>query len=79
MRELVCDSCGAQRNELVPAQSVLLNTMTFNLCNDCKEAGKEPRWLIILVAREGRDVTHWIAERLYEGEVISPELLSRLS
>lgn len=71
MRELVCDSCGGQRFTLTSVQSRLLKTMTFNLCNDCKEVGKEPRWLIVLAARSGQDVNHWLSERLYDGEDIA--------
>lgn len=76
MRELVCDSCGGQRNQLVSAKSKLLKSMTFNLCNGCKNSGKEPRWLIVLAARNGQDVSHWLSEQLYEGDVIRQEDLS---
>ncbi|QGH78372.1 hypothetical protein SEA_TRIBUTE_222 [Streptomyces phage Tribute] len=76
MRELVCDSCGGQRFSLVSAQSKLLKSMTFNLCNDCKESGKEPRWLIVLAARDGQDVSHWLSNQLYDGEAIRQEDLN---
>ncbi|QNN98434.1 hypothetical protein SEA_LILMARTIN_225 [Streptomyces phage LilMartin] len=76
MRELVCDSCGGQRFTLTSAQSKLLNTMTFNLCNDCKDSGKEPRWLIVLAARNGQDVTHWLSNQLYDGAEIKQEDLN---
>ena len=48
--------------------------MTFNLCTDCKESGKEPRWLIVLAARDGQDVSHWLDNRLYEGEITQEDL-----
>ena len=76
MRELVCDSCGRQRFNLTSAQSRLLTSMTFNLCNDCKDRGKEPRWLVVLAARNGQDVNHWLANQLYEGAVILQEDLN---
>jgi hypothetical protein len=76
VRELVCDSCGVQRFRLVSAQSKLLNSMTFNLCSDCKDSGKEPRWLVVLAARNGQDVSHWLSNQLYEGEAINGEDLS---
>jgi hypothetical protein len=76
VRELVCDSCGGQRFNLVSAQSSLLKSMTFNLCNDCKDSGKEPRWLVVLAARNGQDVSHWLSNQLYEGEAINQEDLN---
>jgi len=76
VRELVCDSCGGQRFNLVSAQSNLLKSMTFNLCNDCKDSGKEPRWLIVLAARNGQDVSHWLVNELYEGKTIKQEDLN---
>jgi hypothetical protein len=76
VRELLCDSCGEQRFQLVSAKSKLLKSMTFNLCNSCKNSGKEPRWLIVLAARDGQDVSYWLSEQLYEGDVISQEDLS---
>jgi hypothetical protein len=74
VKELVCDSCGVQRLNLVSAQSKLLSSMTFNLCNDCKDNGKEPRWLVVLAARHGQDVSHWINNKLYEGVIKSEDL-----
>jgi hypothetical protein len=50
--------------------------MTFNLCNDCKDSGKEPRWLVVLAARNGQDVSHWLSNQLYEGEAINQEDLN---
>ena len=76
MKELVCDSCGGQRFNLVSAKSKLLKSMTFNLCNGCKDADKEPRWLIVLAARNGQDVSYWLSNQLYEGETINQEDLS---
>lgn len=76
MRELLCDSCGGQRFHLVSAKSKLLKSMTFNLCNSCKDSGKEPRWLIVLAARDGQDVSYWLSNQLYEGDTIMQEDLS---
>lgn len=76
MRDLVCDSCGEQRYQLVSVKSKLLKSMIFNLCNGCKDSGKEPRWLIVLAARDGQDVTHWLSNQLYEGDTIKQEDLN---
>lgn len=69
MRELLCDSCEEQRFTLTPVQSKLLTTMTFNMCNDCREGEMEPRWLIVLAARSGQDVSHWLSNKLYHGDI----------
>lgn len=76
MNELVCDSCGNQRFSLVSVKSKLLKSMTFNLCNSCNDSDKEPRWLIVLAARDGQDVSFWLSNQLYEGEVIGQEDLN---
>jgi hypothetical protein len=70
VNELVCDSCGAQRNTLVSKQSEIMKTMTFNFCTNCSDDGFEPRWLIILIGRTGKDVSPWLDERKYVGEDI---------
>ncbi|AIW02686.1 hypothetical protein KNV00_gp079 [Streptomyces phage Bmoc] len=76
MRELVCDSCGGQRFSLTSVQSKLLGTMSFNLCNGCKDDGREPRWLIVLAARNGQDVSPWLDNKLYDGAEIKQEDLN---
>lgn len=70
MNEIVCDSCGSQRNILVTKRSEIYPMMVFNFCNPCESADMEPRWLIILAARAGRDVTLWLEEKRYIGEDI---------
>jgi hypothetical protein len=70
MNEMVCDSCGAQRNILTTKRSEIYKLMAFSLCNPCSESNMEPRWLIILAARAGKDVSLWLAERRYNGEDI---------
>lgn len=76
MKELVCDSCGNQRSHLTSVPSKLLKDMTFNFCNDCKEGKMEPRWLIVLAARQGQDVSYWIDNHMYHGSEIEPEHLN---
>lgn len=44
--------------------------MVFNFCNPCESADMEPRWLIILAARAGKDMTLWLEEKRYIGEDI---------
>jgi hypothetical protein len=47
-----------------------MKTMTFNFCTNCSDDGFEPRWLIILIGRTGKDVSPWLDERKYVGEDI---------
>ncbi|QMP84335.1 hypothetical protein HUN41_00246 [Streptomyces phage Coruscant] len=67
---MVCDSCGAQRNVLTTKKSEIYKLMVFSFCHSCTEKNMEPRWLIILAARAGKDVSFWLEERRYEGEDI---------
>lgn len=73
MNELVCDSCGKQRNTLTSKTSEIMGTMNFNFCTDCLNGEYEPRWLIILMGRSGKDVSKWLDNKKYEGEDISVE------
>jgi protein-arginine kinase activator protein McsA len=70
-----CQSCDKQRNELHVKKSRLMAGMTLNLCNECIETKKEPRFLIILTGRlEGSQfVADYIKNRRYCG----PEITAR--
>lgn len=67
---MVCDSCGSQRNALTTKRSDLYSQMVFNFCTSCVEGNMEPRWLVILAARAGKDVASLISDRRYIGEDI---------
>jgi hypothetical protein len=67
---MVCDSCGSQRNALTTQRSDIYKLMVVSFCNPCSESNMEPRWLIILAARAGKDVTLWLEEKRYIGEDI---------
>lgn len=76
MKDIVCDSCGKQRETLIAVVSKLMESMKFNLCNHCNtdEFQMEPRWLLILVGRQGENVEYWVNNRLYCGEDVEPLL-----
>jgi hypothetical protein len=76
VNEIVCDSCGGQRSQLTSVSSELLKNMKFNFCGNCEIEGMEPRWLIVLAARQGRDVSRWLDNHLYHGDDIEPEHLN---
>lgn len=72
MSEVVCACCKEQRAELRGQKSRLIPSNRFMLCNSCKQAGHEPRYVIILVARaEGTDaVAEYIRGKKYHGAAI---------
>lgn len=75
---MVCQSCGAQRNEIHARPSRLMAGMTLLLCNECIELKREPRFMIILVGRRDghQKVLDYIKNRRYVGkEITAKELM----
>jgi hypothetical protein len=68
-----CQVCDQHRAELHARKSRLMAGMTLTLCNDCINAKREPRFLIILVGRqEGpAKVADYIRTRRYCGKEIT--------
>ena len=78
-----CEVCGLQRKPgLIHARpSKIMKSQTLLICNKCEEAGLEPRWLVVLVAKlRGLDhVREYIIKHRYPGEVIkAPEIATPL-
>lgn len=72
-RELVCQSCGAQKMSLRKIKSSLITTMELIMCNTCVANKYEPRFIVILAARTigiGDGVRKIISDRRYIGEEI---------
>lgn len=76
MTDTLCQICDKQRNSLVNHKSLINPSMEFMVCSRCAEDNLEPRWLVILMGRSGKDVTKWIDLRLYAGNDITPEHLN---
>lgn len=77
---MVCSVCNGHRDQLHPRKSKLLKTVTLFLCNDCLKAQKEPRYLIILVARTKGplSVLDYVKHHRYHGEaILARELLAK--
>lgn len=78
---VVCSVCSGQREQLTPKKSKLLKTMTLYLCGECLKGNKEPRYLIILVARTKGPTTviDYVKHHRYAGEpILAKELLAKL-
>lgn len=67
-----CTSCHAQKYKLRVRKSKLVNGVNLFLCDACFVGKKEPRWAIILIARQfGHEaVADWIKNNRYVGEPI---------
>lgn len=67
-----CQSCGKPKAELSIVSSKVMAGSKWNLCEDCKSNGYEPRWALILVGRSlGLDrIKTYISKRKYVGEEI---------
>lgn len=75
--ELSCTVCRKQKFNLRPRKSKLLPSMPMFLCNECFEEKREPRFLVIMVARkEGvTAVRDYIRHHRYYGDKIRAEEL----
>ena len=75
--DLTCTVCRRHRAQLRPRKSKLSPGMAMFLCNECFDGKREPRFLVILVAR--RDgvaaVRDYIRSHRYYGDKIRAEEL----
>lgn len=79
MTDTVCTVCQRHKAQLKPKKSQLNPSMTMFLCNECAAAKREPRFLVILMARaEGiESVRDYIRNHRYVGdEIIAEELIN---
>ena len=70
-----CNSCDRPKNELHPRKSILIKGITLYLCQNCIDAKYEPRWVIILSARQNgiASVREYIVKNRYVGDPIRAE------
>jgi len=70
---MICSVCKRNRDNVTPKQSDLMPSIRLFLCNECLDAGKEPRYVIVLVARGGDalSVKSYIKDHRYVGEAIT--------
>lgn len=66
-----CQCCGKPKARLHRKNSMLIESMELLLCTDCKNAGKEPRHMVVLAAASGIDVRDFVVKRLYCGEELT--------
>lgn len=71
---MICQSCGKHKNDLTTKKSSLLSGINLFMCATCIESKFEPRWVIILAARQNEDpsvVRDFIVKKRYIGRDIS--------
>lgn len=78
MSDVKCTVCRRQRHTLRPRKSKLNPSMQMFLCNECFEAKREPRFLVVLIARDPnmggiRAVRDYIRNHRYYGDKIKAE------
>lgn len=75
--EMDCTVCQKQKAKLKPRKSKLMPNSVLWLCTDCLESRKEPRWAVIMVARDPEQgitvVRDYIIKHRYEGDKIRAE------
>lgn len=70
---MLCSVCKRNRDNVTPKSSDLMPSIRLFLCGECLEAGKEPRYIIVLVARGGEStsVKPYIKDHRYVGDPIT--------
>lgn len=75
---MLCYSCGKQKNELSLRKSSLIQGINLMMCETCIENKFEPRWVIILAARQQgtNAIRDYIVKHRYIGkEILGSELI----
>lgn len=81
MTELTCTSCSRQRRNLKGRRSSVVKGQQIILCTECSEKGYEPRFLLIMAARQhGVDkiADFLLKDRYHQGDkgpILAKELL----
>ena len=65
-----CQCCGHQKSTLRGVDSELAPGVALVLCESCRSEGHQPRWLVALSAKSGRDVRKYITEKNYCGKIL---------
>lgn len=77
--DLTCTVCRRHRANLRPRKSKLMPGLAMFLCNECFEGKREPRFAVILVARDPKQglsvVRDYIRQHRYYGDKIKAEEL----
>jgi len=69
---MICYSCSKQKHRLTPVRSSIMN-ISLIMCDSCIESKMEPRWTIILAARQygSEKVRDFVVKRRYHGKDIT--------
>ncbi len=77
--DLICTVCRGHRAQFKTRKSKLIPSMTLVLCSDCIDLGREPRFAIIMVARDPEQglvkVRDYIKHHRYVGDKIEAKEL----
>lgn len=77
--ELKCTVCRRHKSSLRPRKSKLMPGLPLFLCNECFEEKREPRFVVIMVARDPEQglvaVRDYIRHHRYFGDKIKAEEL----
>lgn len=78
--DMTCTVCRRHRAQLRPRKSKLMPNTPMFLCNECFDLKREPRWAVIMVARDPEQglptVRDYIKGRRYYGDkIVAEEIL----
>lgn len=65
---ITCQCCKQQRAKLEAKQSRLVESMNFICCSLCRKAEHEPRYILVLAAKSGKNVSEHVKNHKYCGK-----------
>lgn len=70
---MTCSVCKNDRNTVTPKKSALMSSVQLILCNECLEARREPRYIIIMAGRSGKtkEIRPFLKNKRYVGKEIT--------
>lgn len=73
-----CQCCGRQAHDLDVQESELLNGMRWAMCKGCIVKNHQPRFVVLMAGRIGRDVREFIVNKRYCGKELTAREITTL-
>ena len=68
-----CQCCGKQKSRLASKDSQLIQGNKLILCPDCRRAGHEPRYFVIIAGQSGKPIREFVLKKRYCGDPLSAQ------
>jgi hypothetical protein len=72
-----CQCCNKQKARITAQDSQLVKGNKLLLCTECRKAGHEPRYFVVIAARSGKNVREFVVGARYCGaELTANEVIA---